>query len=105
MPLVILHLARLQITLMWMFDNGETLWTWASDETLPPPDQPFNDRVFEKLADHRRAYLEYEGPVAGNRGYVERIEQGHYQLIVHTDQRLSCNSAATQWRSIASTYT
>jgi hypothetical protein len=30
----------------------------------------------ERLPDHRPAYLEYEGPVAGNRGKVRRLAKG-----------------------------
>ncbi len=71
----------------WMFDNGLSLWTWASDKALPPPNQPFNDRRFEKLFDHRREYLDYEGPVSNDRGQVTRIEQGHYELVVHNEER------------------
>ena len=28
------------------------------------------------LGDHRRAYLDYQGPVSGNRGTVTRVEKG-----------------------------
>lgn len=34
----------------------------------------------ERLADHRREYLDYQGPVSGGRGYVERVEAGTYRL-------------------------
>jgi hypothetical protein len=30
----------------------------------------------ERLADHRRAYLSYEGPISGDRGHVKRIASG-----------------------------
>lgn len=30
----------------------------------------------EPLPDHRREYLDYEGPVSGNRGVVRRIQSG-----------------------------
>lgn len=30
----------------------------------------------EALADHRRLYLEYEGPVSGGRGQVRRVDRG-----------------------------
>ncbi len=32
-----------------------------------------------KLADHRIAYLDYEGPGAGNRGEVRQWDSGDYQ--------------------------
>ena len=34
-----------------------------------------------QLADHRLAYLDYEGPVSGNRGYVERLDHGTYEVV------------------------
>ena len=37
----------------------------------------------ERLGDHRREYLEYEGPVSGGRGRVERLSQG---LCVRVDE-------------------
>ncbi len=91
-----LHLAPPSDHTDWMFDNGVGLWTWASDTALPPHDQPFNDRRFEKLFDHRREYLDYEGPVSNDRGQVTRIEQGHYELVVHNEERFE---GFTKWRT------
>ena len=33
-----------------------------------------------RIADHRLAYLEYEGPVSGNRGCVRRLDAGQYRV-------------------------
>lgn len=30
----------------------------------------------EQIADHRREYLDYEGPISGGRGAVERVARG-----------------------------
>ncbi|MCE9524843.1 MAG: hypothetical protein K8R36_02165, partial [Planctomycetales bacterium] len=35
--------------------------------------------------DHRLAYLEYEGPVSGNRGTVSRVEEGEYHAVEQTE--------------------
>jgi len=35
----------------------------------------------EPLPDHRTAYLDYEGPVSGNRGHVARWDAGEYTLM------------------------
>ena len=40
------------------------------------------------LADHRREYLEYEGPVSGGRGNVTRIHQGHHNIQRNDSQIL-----------------
>jgi len=31
---------------------------------------------FERIPDHRRIYLEYEGKISGNRGTVKRVDAG-----------------------------
>lgn len=36
--------------------------------------------LVERLADHRRIYLDYEGPISGNRGTVRRVSQGTCRL-------------------------
>ena len=38
----------------------------------------------KRLADHRRKYLDYEGPVSGNRGTVQRIDDGTCETIDET---------------------
>ena len=35
----------------------------------------------EQLADHRLAYLDYEGPVSGDRGSVTRLDFGTFTSI------------------------
>jgi len=37
------------------------------------------------LPDHRKEYLEYEGPVSGNRGSVKRVDQGKFELIEESE--------------------
>jgi hypothetical protein len=32
----------------------------------------------QRIADHRLAYLEYEGPISGGRGTVRRLDGGSY---------------------------
>jgi hypothetical protein len=36
-----------------------------------------------KLADHRPAYLDYEGPISGERGHVKRVAAGTCQVFPH----------------------
>lgn len=33
-----------------------------------------------RLPDHRRLYLDYEGPISGNRGHVTRVARGRWLL-------------------------
>lgn len=67
----------------FMLEHEGALWTWslldlprlwrASDE---PPDAVRAVR----LGDHRLAYLDYEGPLSGDRGQVTRLARGEYAL-------------------------
>lgn len=71
----------------WMFDGGESLRTWA---TCPIDrfDLEF-DVQCDGLPDHRRDYLDYEGPVSDQRGNVTRVMTGHFDLIESTDRRFT----------------
>ncbi len=73
----------------FMLESDETLKTWRLPESLVIADghpvhklQPASENELKltvvKLPDHRSRYLDYEGPVSGNRGYVKRIDQGLY---------------------------
>ena len=38
-----------------------------------------------RLLDHRIAYLDYEGPISGDRGAVTRVDRGEYEAVEETD--------------------
>ena len=65
-----------------MLELGEVLKTWA---LAGPPDG--RETAAEVLPDHRRQYLEYEGPLSGNRGQVSRWDAGQYVLESQTANR------------------
>ncbi len=48
-----------------------------------PPEFPA-----ERLADHRAAYLQYEGPVSGDRGQVLRVADGEMTIVEESAGRL-----------------
>lgn len=62
-----------------MLEHGPTLATWRlfrepiADDPHPIPAEP--------IGDHRRAYLEYEGPLSGNRGRVDRCDAGTCRIL------------------------
>ncbi len=60
-----------------MFEVGGMLRTWAVPVR---PDRDPRQEV-EQLADHRREYLTYEGPVSENRGSVTREDAGSYEVV------------------------
>ena len=57
-----------------MLEVDDALKTWA----LPRPPAPGADMPCEALGDHRLAYLDYEGPISGDRGSVTRWDRGTY---------------------------
>lgn len=63
--------------LMFERSPGSALVTWRSDIWPLVP-----DTKLVQLADHRRAYLDYEGPISGNRGHVRRVTAGTFHLGV-----------------------
>jgi hypothetical protein len=80
----------------FMLEAGEVLWTWELRE-LPAgwqTDQPelvvslYSTVSATRLADHRMAYLDYEGLLTNDRGNVSRQMSGDYQLLESTAQRI-----------------
>jgi hypothetical protein len=63
-------------TLHWdlMLEVGDVLQTWRLAEAPAP------GAIIEAIAlgDHRKAYLDYEGPVSGGRGSVVRWDAGSF---------------------------
>ena len=55
-----------------MLEAGDVLQTWR----LAEPPAPGLAIEATALADHRLAYLDYEGPISGNRGTVSRWDAG-----------------------------
>lgn len=58
----------------FMLEAGGALRTWR----LEAPPEPGRTIRAEPLGDHRTVYLDYEGPVGGNRGRVRRWDAGTY---------------------------
>lgn len=65
----------------FMLEAGGALRTWAlliaPDFSRPQPADP--------LPDHRLEYLQYEGPVSGDRGTVTRWDEGTYEAVIRSD--------------------
>ncbi len=80
---VILHhegIAEPHYDLMFETAPGSDLATWRANEW-----PIHHGSALTRLADHRRAYLDYEGPVSGDRGTVKRISAGTYDLGQNRD--------------------
>ena len=69
----------------FMLDTGTTLATWQLDaEPINRTSLPISAR---RIADHRQAYLDYEGPVSDGRGEVTRIDAGGWTAIRADENR------------------
>ena len=73
-------------TVHWdfMLEVGGRLRTWAL--SAPPDSQ--EPIAAECLPDHRPMYLDYEGPVSGDRGVVRRWDGGDYAAVQEGAERV-----------------
>lgn len=85
-----------------MLDAGSSLRTWAllqlprgweavQSHTISmfPACAPVSAESSvdaEPLCDHRRDYLEYEGPISGDRGRVTRVDAGSFETLSESRQ-------------------
>jgi len=78
-------------TLHWdlLLEAGAVLRAWR----LAEPPQRGRAVPAEPSFDHRLVYLDYEGPVSGNRGHVRRWDQGTY---TSGDGEVSADAAGPQ---------
>ena len=68
----------------FMLEDGEVLRTWR---LLSEPNSS-GEIPAERLPNHRKHYLDYEGPVSNNRGTVWRWDWGVYTLIQETQAKI-----------------
>jgi len=81
----------------FMLEAAATLRTWALDAPIvvgvPQPAR--------SLPDHRAAYLDYEGPISGDRGTVRRIDRGEFSPISWTPDLIRVRLDGDQLRGVA----
>ena len=70
-----------------MLERNGVLATWALDQE-PTATQTGNGIAGSALPDHRKDYLEYEGPVSNDRGHVTRWDRGVYVVESETKDEL-----------------
>ena len=78
-----------------MFECDGQLRTWST-VTWDLADPTEREWDCEPLAPHRLHYLDYEGSVSGDRGFVERVISGTY---VHGAQEDAGLSASLHWEA------
>jgi DNA polymerase Ligase (LigD) len=82
-------------TLHWdlMLECAGALKTWRLP--APPSDNP---REAVAIGDHRLVYLDYEGPVSGNRGVVKQWDAGTYEATFETSADWMLELHGTRWQ-------
>lgn len=69
-----------------MLQRGDVLWTWQL-ETMPGSGSAGRPPEAVRIADHRLAYLTYEGPISGSRGRCRIVDSGQVRwLAVDADR-------------------
>jgi len=79
MRFVVLHHTGIDLPhfdLMLELSPGSELSTWRLPHWPPIPGDNFI-----VLSNHRREYLEYEGPISGDRGEVKRVARGDFHIV------------------------
>jgi hypothetical protein len=71
----------------WLLDPGESLPLIAFRTDVYIPDAASFDAV--RIDPHRRLYLDYEGPISGNRGEVRRVASGRCSVQLDALQRFT----------------
>ncbi|RCS46087.1 hypothetical protein DTL42_16505 [Bremerella cremea] len=81
-----------------MLEDGEVLKTFTLWQ-LPDLSGPV-----AALADfdHRREYLEYEGPVSNDRGHVTQADAGTFAWILREANRIEVQLAGLRWQGVLS---
>jgi len=77
-----------------MLEQTEALATWqlgvppelvaaSAEPEAPAATAPLDTQGIpaKRLADHRKAYLDYEGPISGDRGEVHIVDSGTYTVL------------------------
>ncbi|MBX7073233.1 MAG: hypothetical protein K1X71_08800 [Pirellulales bacterium] len=77
-----------------MLERNGALWTWSLSE-LPTPVAWV---VAQRIHDHRLDYLEYEGPISGDRGHVARYDRGSCQIDACDNLSISARIAGQHLR-------
>ncbi len=70
-----------------MLEHGGVLLTWQL--FTEPVDASCLPMKAKRIGNHRKAYLDYEGPISNDRGYVQRVDSGVMHLKEFTDRQVS----------------
>ena len=78
-----------------LLEAGESCRTWR---LLDSPARDVTTWPAEQIADHRLVYLDYEGPVSGNRGVVSQWDNGNFDWMICSADRCEVILSGEKWR-------
>ena len=71
-----------------MLEMDDCLWTWRLN--TPPAEIIKNKPIpAERIHDHPKRFLTYEGPVQNGTGQVTIADKGFYEISEHTETAIS----------------
>ncbi len=76
----------------FLLEWGEVLRAWA----LERPPEPGRKIAARSLPDHRKLYLDYEGPISRDRGSVRQWDRGTFTLVRSSELALVAELAGRQ---------
>ncbi len=68
-----------------LLERDDACWTWALEKL---PTDGSGSMPAKRLPDHRKHYLDYEGPVSEGRGIVSRARAGGCEWLEETALRI-----------------
>src|SRR5579875_3038567 len=80
----------------FMLEAGEALQTWRLNE----PPRPRTTVEAARIFDHRLFYLDYEGPVRGDRGRVTRWDGGTFAWETREERRVVVRLVGQRLRGV-----
>jgi hypothetical protein len=86
-------------TLHWdlLLEAGDVLWAWRLlEEPATGKDVPA-----ERNFDHRKLYLDFEGPLSGDRGSVKQWESGTFEWFENASDRVVVKLEGTRLKGTA----
>lgn len=89
----------------WVLERLPNGWSDLAERTAdeiacPLPVARTMDVTATRLADHRLDYLDYEGPVGGDRGTVRRLDAGTYEMLAISPDACELSLAGKRLRGI-----
>ncbi|MBX3422054.1 MAG: hypothetical protein KF752_10925 [Pirellulaceae bacterium] len=92
----------IQQLLTWRLLPILTSRMWSPQVLFPQPSGDSRPQLLKatRLENHRPAYLAYEGPVSGNRGWVWRVAEGSYRVAWDQRSGQGTDRSAEIWNQL-----